>query len=318
MLTTTVDIGAVNAYYDRDLLERAVPQFVHMRFAQVRDIPNNSSGIIKFRKYNSLAVATTPLVEGVTPAGSKLSITDSSATVQQYGDFITLTDRLTMEIEDPVRMEANEVLGEQMGQTLDVLTRDVLSAGTNVQYASTAVSRITVTSAMKLNGAEVREAQRTLKNGLAKYMTTQIDASTGYSTAPVPRAFIAFVHTNTVFDLEVDPLWTPVEKYSGQSTIMEDEVGKIGNTRFIESPLAKVFTGAGAAGIDVYSTIIMGGDAYGITRVSGESVENIVKPLGSGGTSDPLNQRETSGWKTTFVAKILQQDWLVRIEHAVS
>lgn len=318
MLTTTTDVAAVNAFYDRDLLERAVPFFVHTRFAQVRDIPMNSSGIIKFRKYNSLTAATTPLIEGVTPAGSKLSITDSSATAQQYGDFVTLTDRLTMEIEDAVRLEANEILGEQAGDTIDQLTRDVLNAGTNVQYASTAVSRVTVASTMKMNAAEVREATRTLKNGLARYMTTQIDASTGYSTSPVPRAFIAFVHPNTTFDLEQDSAWVPVEKYSGQSQIMEGEVGKIGQVRFIETTQAKVFTAAGAAGIDVYSTIIMGSNAYGITRVSGESLENIIKPLGSGGTSDPLNQRETSGWKTTFVAKILQSAWIVRIEHAVS
>ncbi len=318
MLTTTTDVAAVNSFYDRDLLERAIPMFLHTRWAQVRDIPANSSGVIKFRKYNSLSAATTPLVEGVTPAGSKLSITDSSATVQQYGDFVTLTDRLTQEIEDPVRLIANEVLGEQMGDTIDQLTRDVLAAGTNVQYASTAVSRITVTSAMKLNAAEIREATRTLKNANARYMTTQVDASTGYSTVPVPRAFISIVHPNTVYDLEQDSAWTPVEKYAGQSTVMEGEVGKIGQVRFIETPNAKYFAGAGDSGIDVYATLIFGANAYGITRVSSETVENIIKPLGSAGTSDPLNQRETSGWKTTFVAKILQQAWLIRIEHAVS
>jgi N4-gp56 family major capsid protein len=43
----------------------------------------------------------------------------------------------------------------------------------------------------------------------------------------------------------------------------------------------------------------------------------IVKPLGSSGSSDPLDQRGSIGWKANVVAKILNQDWLVRIEHAL-
>ena len=73
----------------------------------------------------------------------------------------------------------------------------------------------------------------------------------------------------------------------------------------LKSPNAKVFTGQGESSADVYATLIFGAEAYGTTRVSGEAVKNIVKPLGSAGTDDPLDQRATSGWKITFVAKIL-------------
>ena len=59
-------------------------------------------------------------------------------------------------------------------------------------------------------------------------------------------------------------------------------------------------------------------DAYGMTRISGAAIKNIIKPLGSGGSADPLDQRQTSGWKATFVAKILNQDFMLRLEHGVS
>ena len=72
--------------------------------------------------------------------------------------------------------------------------------------------------------------------------------------------------------------------------------------------------GAAANGADVYSTLIIADDAYGTTKVSGGGLEHIVKPLGSGGSSDPLNQRATVGWKATKTAKILVQQYLVRIE----
>ena len=91
----------VSCFYDKSLLDRAVPAFVHNRFAQVRDLPRNSgTNIIKFRRYGSLTANTTALSEGVTPSGTSLSITDVSATVLQYGDFVTLTDVVQMETFD--------------------------------------------------------------------------------------------------------------------------------------------------------------------------------------------------------------------------
>ncbi len=110
--------------------------------------------------------------------------------------------------------------------------------------------------------------------------------------------------------------FTKVEFYANPQTRMDGEIGKVSNTRFVETVNAKVFTGAGSGGIDVYSTLIIAKWSYGISRLAGHAVENIVKPLGSAGTADPLNQRETSGWKAYFVALILNDDFILRIEHA--
>lgn len=306
-------------FYSRVLLYRAVPLFLHTKFAQVRDIPRNGgTNVIKFRRYGSLSAATTALTEGVTPAGKTLSITDITATVSQYGDFVQMTDRVSYETKDPILTETAEILGEQAGDTLDQLCRDVLAAGTVVDYESTATARNQVTAAMKLTGTGVRTAVRTLKNAKARKVTRMINASTGVATEPVNAAYIGIVHPNTTFDLKSDSLFVPVEKYSSSMTVMEGEVGKIDEVRFIETTNAKVFTGAGSGGADVYATLIMGMDAYGITRISGESLRNIVKPLGSAGSADPLDQRTTSGWKSTFVAKILNDAFMVRIEHGVT
>src|SRR3990167_9229046 len=157
--TTTTQIdSAVNNYFDRNLLVRAYPNFVHTRFAQVKDIPKNGSDVIKFRRYTNLTAATTALSEGVTPVGSQLAKTDVTATVLQYGDFVTITDFLTMTTLDPILNETSNLLGDQAGDTLDQLCRDILVAGSTIQYASTSTSRATVLAGMVLNGDEVREA----------------------------------------------------------------------------------------------------------------------------------------------------------------
>lgn len=303
-------------FYDKTLLYRAVAYFVHTKYAQVRDIPRKGgTNTIKFRRYGNLSAATTALTEGVTPSGSSLSVTDITATVAQYGDYITITDVIDYESKDPVLIEAAEILGDQMGDTIDQLTREVLAAGTVVTYVGQS-ARGDITTSNLITATEVRKAVRTLKNAKARRVTRMINASTGIATEPVSAAYIGLVHPDTTYDLQDETGWVPVEKYSSSMNVMEHEVGKLNDVRFIESTNCKIFTGEGNGGIDVYATLIMGMDAYGITRISGEAVKNIVKPLGAG--DDPLDQRATSGWKATFVAKILNDAFMVRIEHAVS
>lgn len=322
--TTTVQIPAeVSAFYDRTLLFRAVPLFVHTRWAQVRDIPRKagSGGIIKFRRYGNLTAATTALSEGITPSGSSLSVTDITATVGQYGDFVTITDVVDYESQDPVLMETAEILGDQMGDTLDQLTRNVIAAGTNVYYGGTGNTATgDVAAGDNITAALILKAVRLLKNNKARRVNRMVEATTGYNTVPLNSSFIGIVHPNTTYDLKglTSTGWVPVEKYASQKTVMEGEVGAIDEVRFVESTNAKVLTGQGTGAVDVYATLIFGQEAYGVSRISGEAVKNIVKPLGSAGTADPLDQRSTSGWKATFVAKILNDAFLVRLEHTVS
>lgn len=74
------------------------------------------------------------------------------------------------------------------------------------------------------------------------------------------------------------------------------------------------------AGVDVHSTLIFGKDAYGMVDVAGSgALQIIIKPHGSAGTSDPLDQRATVGAKVAaYAAKILNELWIIRIEHGVS
>lgn len=316
-VTTTADITNINSFYSRDLLFRAQPRLVHTRFASVKDIPTGNSSVITFRKYANFAAATTALTEGVTPIGKKLSATSITATVQQYGDYVELTDKLTMTTEDPVRLEANQIMGDQVGNTLDQLARDVIVAGTNVIYSGTGnTARNEVAAGDVITLANIQSAEETLKINNTKWMTSFVDPSTGISTIPLPPSFIGICHVYTTKTLRAMSGFTKVELYSQPGARMDGEIGKVENTRFIETVNAKVFTGAGTSSIDIYATLIFGMYAYGTTRIAGHALQNIVKPLGSAGTADPLDQRETSGWKATFVAKILNDDFIVRIEHA--
>ncbi len=315
-ITTLTEIPAgVNNFYDRKMLKAARPLLVHLRWGQVRDIPQHESLTIKFRRYTLLTEATTALSEGVTPSGSQLSITNITAVVAQYGDYVTLTDKLLLTTLDPVLSETADILGQQAGNTLDILCRDVIGAGTTINYASTAVSTATVTAAMLITRDEVRQSVRTLQSNNARKMTRMVNPSTGFNTSPINAAFIGICSPGTLFDLKNISGWIRVEEYANKSDVMDGEVGALDDVRFVMTTNALT---EGNGTITVHHTLILAMDFYGITRISGAAMKNIIKPLGSSGAADPLDQRQTSGWKATFVAKILNEAFASRIEHAVS
>jgi N4-gp56 family major capsid protein len=145
-----------------------------------------------------------------------------------------------------------------------------------------------------------------------------IQASTGVNTTPIHAAFIVVISPSTHYDLKSVSGFVPVKDYPNTREVLEDEVGSLDEFRFIETTNAKVFAGAGSGGVDVHADIIIAQHAYGISQIEGEALKSIYKPLGSGGTNDPLEQRATQGWKGTFVAKRLNENFLHRYEHAVS
>lgn len=318
---TNVIPAEVNNFYNRTLIMAGRPFLVHTRWAQIRDIPANAgTTIAKFRKYGLLGKVTTPLQEGVTPSGNTLSVTDVTVEVFQYGDYIKVTDKVDFTSQDAVLTETADLLGEQMGESIDAIVRDIINAGTNVRYPGSITAREDVNDVLK--PVMVDKAVRTLKNLKARKVTKMVDATNGVGTLPINAAFIGIVHPNTSYSMQNDPTtwpsFLPVEKYANKSDVMPGEIGSYGQVRFVESTEAKVFTGAATnnSNADVYTTLIMGQDAYGITRIAGHAVENIVKPFGAG--DDPLNQRATSGWKITLGALILNNDNMVRCEHTVA
>jgi N4-gp56 family major capsid protein len=304
------------SYYDRTLLERLLPLLCYTKFGQVKDIPAKSgSNTIKFRRYNSLASNTTALTEGVTPVGKSGSVTDITADVLQYGDYMEVSDVVQYESEDAVLTEFAQLLGEQAGESIEELARDVLVTGSTVQYADNRANRYLIIASSLITANEIRELVATMANANAKKITRIVNPTTGFNTTPVAAAYMAIVHPNVAYTLKTLTGWIPVQDYPSQADVMEGEIGSLDEVRFIQTTNAKKWTAAEAsAAVAVYGTVVFGKDAYGISRISGEAMKNIIKPLGSGGTSDPLNQRATTGWKATFVTKILNDNSMLRLE----
>ena len=389
-VTTDSDLSdEMKTFYSDYLIDLAEPYLVHDQFGQKHPIPKNGGKTIEFRKYSPLAKALTPLTEGVTPDGQKLAMSVITATVDQYGGYVELSDVLLLTAIDNNLVQATKLLAAQAGRTLDTITREVLQGGTNVMYAQGAASRSALgytngTTNNCVTFDDIRKAVRALKV---------------QNTPKIKGDYVAIVHPDVSYDIMSDTKWINVKTYSDPDGMYEGEIGKIEGTRFVETTEAKVYHAAdltagarnlslrsnvsastsvpvaekitaddatalagrkviiggavytvasatsgnagsasitlstnltassgadvfpgeaGAGGRDVYGTLLLGEDAYGVTEVTGGGLQHIVKQLGSGGTTDPLNQRATAGWKAMKVAERLVELYMIRLESVSS
>lgn len=309
MADMTNTIGGLSAenktFYEKALLQRLTPELVFTKYGQKKSAPKNEGMTVNFRRFNAVDPKTTALTEGVTPDGSALTVSTVTATVGQYGDYVKITDLLDMTGIDPVVTEMAQVLGESAGLTIDTLVRDVVVNGTNVQYANGKTSRAAVVAGDNLTSTEIRKAVRTLRSNNVKPLEG------GY--------YIGIVDPATAYDLMNDTLWQDVSKYNGGQEIISGEIGKLCGVRFVETSNVSTVSNGADTPINLHQTMIIGADAYGVVDIAGTSKPQIIiKTTESGGTSDPLNQRSTVGWKALFTAVRLQELAMVRIEHAVS
>ena len=304
----------MKTFYDKVLLREAGPNLVHEQFGQKRDIPRGSGKTIEFRKFNQLPKALTALTEGVTPDGGALDVTSLTATVAQYGYFVRITDMLDLTAIDNVIVEAVQLLGSQAGVTMDTIVRNALVSGTNVMYCPKVAGGNE--TAVTTRGGMDSTSQLTVK------MVQKAAALLKKNNVPtINGKYVAIIHPYVAYDLMRDSEWVDAHKYAQPTNLYTGEIGEIAGVRFVESTEAKVWNdnncpqiGSTGKRYSVFATLFLGKNAYGVTEVTGGGLQTIVKAKGSGGTSDPLDQRSTVGWKGIRTAKILLEQNMVRVE----
>ena len=298
----------MKTFYDMTLIDEASAQLVHDQFGQKRPIPANGGKTIEFRKFSSLPKATTALTEGVTPNGNKLNVSAITATVSQYGDYIVQSDILELTALDNTILEATKILGKQAGLTLDTVVRNVLIAGTNVNYCPKVADGV--------------ETAVTTRNGLdatAKLTVKQIQkavAKLRANNAPTINGdYVAIIHPYVAYDLMRDPEWIEAHKYAQPENLYVGEIGKVSGVRFVQSSEAAILKDSTCpTNLAVFCTLIFGEGAYGVTEITGGGLQTIVKQKGSAGTADPLDQRSSVGWKALKTAERLVENYMIRLE----
>ena len=292
--------AGMQTYYNRELLRTFEPNLVHLQFGDEHRMPPHSGLVMNMRKLIPLETNTKALSEGDPGESVMLAETEVTVQLQQYGEYARCTDKLDLTHLDMDIMRRTKLFGDAGARSIDAVVREELAKCANVIYAGGKASRAELTAADKLTSRELRKAVKTLKKNHAQTFG-------GY--------FVAIIGPDTMYDLQEDEAFVKVSQYQDKENIYTGEVGRLFGVRLVETTEAKIFEGAGADGADVASVIVLGQYAYGVTSLKGAKPRVIVKPAGSAGTADPLDQISTVGWKMDgFGAKLLQPEYAVRIE----
>lgn len=300
MTTSSALSAGMQTYYNRELLRTFEPNLVHLQFGDEHRMLPHSGLVMNMRKLIPLETNTKALSEGDPGESVMLAETEVTVQLQQYGEYARCTDKLDLTHLDMDIMRRTKLFGDAGARSIDAVVREELAKCANVIYAGGKASRAELTAADKLTSRELRKAVKTLKKNHAQTFG-------GY--------FVAIIGPDTMYDLQEDEAFVKVSQYQDKENIYTGEVGHLFGVRLVETTEAKIFEGAGASGADVASVIVLGQYAYGVTSLKGAKPRVIVKPAGSAGTADPLDQISTVGWKMDgFGAKLLQPEYAVRIE----
>lgn len=319
--TSTTLSNTYQGYFSKKLLGYAEQLLRLNEFATQEDLPANmgSKTISFFRPSAPTTSNVQSLTEG-TPISTfgDVTYTKIDFTLAQVGEAAKITDIVTMTSLFDALKQNIETMGGNCALYADNISRNALNAQTT--------------------GLTIRRA-----NAAATWTGLNSDATTSFMTAAelldcvtalkVNRAptfggdYVAVCPPQVTRDLMRDTDWLDAAKYSAVKQLFKGEVGSIYGVRVIEATnpfIAKGSATAGdeyvydasgtsglAAGSDIYTTMVLGRGAFGVSKLKGTQSPWAPKVIinDKPDKSDPLNQFITAGWKAYYTAGVLNTTW---------
>ena len=308
----------LKTFYDTELLENARAEMFYAQFGKKQALPKNHGGTVEWRKWNTFEKAG-KLTEGVIPTGQKFGVTKLEGSINQYGTYTSITDRLELRAYDDVILGATEEMGASAAETQEKLIRDALLTNTNVLYCDN-ISAAGAYISTPTSCAEMGAGGGTSAADGYAYLTPDMIAKavTKMKKDRVPTIngkYYAVIHPSVAYDLRKSNEWIEAHKYAQPDEIYNGEIGELHGVRFIENTFAPVLTGTGYKNKSegaTYATYFFGKDAFGIIDPEGGALEMIVHDKSEIG--GPLNQFSTIGYKfETNGATVLYTERLLRV-----
>ena len=304
-------------FYDTELLENTRAELFYAQFAKKQPLPKNHRGTVEWRKWNTFPRAE-KLTEAVIPTGQTFGLTAITGSIDQYGMYTSISDKLELHACDDVILGATEEMGASAAETQEALIRNALLAGTNVLYCDN-ITLATGANAGTPTSPATMEASATVRSMLTPAMVNK--AVTILKKNRVPRLngrYYAVIHPSVAHDLRQSEAWIEAHKYAAPEELFNGEIGELHGVRFIENAFAPVLSMVGEtsyrnkAGTVTYASYFFGKDAFGIIDPEGGALQMIVHDKDEIG--GPLNQFSTIGYKfETNGATILYPERILRV-----
>ena len=306
--------GELKTFYDTELLENARCEMFYAQFAKKQNLPANRGTTVEWRKWNTFAKAGM-LQEGVIPTGQKFGMSSKTGSINQYGTYAAVSDKLELRAYDDVILGATEEMGASAAETQETLIRDGLLVNTNVMYCDNiTIATGEVTGATPTSPATMEASATVLCLLTPDSVAKAVTIMKKNRVPTINGKYYAVIHPSVAYDLRKSEAWIEAHKYSATSEIFNGEIGELHGCRFIENVFAPILSGdyKNKAGSVSYATYFFGKDAFGIIDPEGGALEMIVKDKSQIG--GPLNQFSTIGYKfETNGATMLYTERVLRV-----
>lgn len=294
----------LKTYYEKDLLENARVDRVYSQFARKQKLPANHGTTVEWRKWNTFDKAS-KLQEGVIPTGQKFGESFKTASIEQFGTYTSISDKLELRAFDNVILGATEEMAASFAATEEYLIRKGLMLSTNVLYCDNA------------DGTTPQNTGGMNEGGC--YLTDKMvaKAATIMKKNKVPTIngrYYAVLHPSVAHDLRQSEGWIEAHKYAAPEELFSGEIGELHGVRFVMSAEAPVMGDTDyedATGSPTYQTFFFGKDAFGIIDAEEGGMQMYIKDKEQIG--GPLSQFSTIGYKFDFGEAILYEERLLRV-----
>jgi len=303
---TTTALGLAQAAYDRLARFALRPELYFDAVADVKPTNQSMPGAsVTFPIISDLAIASTALNESTDVTPSAISESTVTVTLAEYGNAVLTTAALRGESYVEVDPIVANVIGYNAGVSIDEVARNVLAAGTNVAYTGGQTARTGLNSTTLLKASDIRAAK-------ARLRSQNVPNFNGFYTA--------YIHPNVSYDFTSETgsaAWRDPHTYSQPGEIWAGELGAFEGFRFIETPRAPVFQGAGSStgtvGANVFGVLCVGRQslAKAWSMVDGNTEQPHVVP---GPITDFLRRFVPWGWYWLGGYSIYRQASIQRIE----
>jgi len=299
-----------DAYYDKLLLTMLRQmEFEYAKYAIEKTLPQNFGDTINWRRFLKLDPNTTALNEGVTPDGLTVSGTSVTAVIKQYGDVMYFTDLVDLQQLDDVKREYTVELGYLAKETMDIIVRNTLVAEGSAFFADDNTAIGDLNAATETVDGAVLNVDRPKIDDFRKIVLGMKRAYLR-GNRKAGGKYVALISPEVMFQLFDDQRMRDYMDFGQTNAPFGDGmVIDMFGLRFVEVLNAPIVDNGTVLAHD---SIIIAEEAYAITKLQGQSIRVITKGLGSAGVEDPLDQRQSIGWKMTgFAVKVLNNEAVV-------
>ena len=216
-----------------------------------------------------------------------------------------LSDDVIITVQDQTSNEVADMLAQNMASTYDKIVRNMLVATSAQIDCLNGVNGNAITE-VSTTDLEIAIDYVTSNNG--KKLSPNQEGTNAFGTAPVWAAYWMVISTELRTDFKNLSNFLPTAQYPRQQSVLESELGSCDEVRLVMTSEAYKDT---TVSPPIYANMLFAANSYGRIMIDDQSMAMIIKPLGAG--QDPLDQRQTMGWKGRLGAVILDDSWCLNL-----